>query len=48
MTFTILFLSELYGLVTVEQDEDGKHLYRALEAHFSLSIPRQNVCWHVY
>ena len=38
MTFTILFLSEMYGLVTVGQVKDGKHLYRALEGHFPLSL----------
>ena len=38
MTFTILFFSEMYGLVTVGQVKDGKHLYRALEAHFSLYL----------
>ena len=36
MKFTILFLSEMYGLVTVGQVKDGKHQYRALEAHFSI------------
>ena len=38
MTFTILFFSEMYGLVTVGQVKDGKHLHRALEAHFSLYL----------
>ena len=44
MTFTILLPLEMYGLVTVGQVKDGKHIYRVLEAHFSLSIPLQNVC----
>ena len=35
MTFTILFLLEMYGFVTVK---DGKHLHRALEARFYLSL----------
>ena len=38
MTFTILFFSEMYGLVTVGQVKDGKHLHRALEAHFFLYL----------
>ena len=38
MTFTILFLSEMYGLATVEQVKDGKHLYRVLEVHFCLYL----------
>ena len=38
MTFTILFLSEMYGLVTVGQAKDGQHLYRALGAHFSIYL----------
>ena len=38
MIFTILFLSEMYGLVTVGQVKDGKHLYKALEAHFSFYL----------
>ena len=38
MTFTILFLSEMYGLVTVGQAKDGKHLYRAVGAHFSIYL----------
>ena len=38
MTFTILFLSEIYGLVTAGQVKDGKHLYRTLQAHFSFYL----------
>ena len=38
MIFTILFLSEMYGLVTVGQVKDGKHLYKELEAHFSFYL----------
>ena len=48
MTFAILFLSEIYGLVTVGQGKDGKYLYRALEVNFSLYLSFYNVCWHVY
>ena len=28
----------IYGLTTIGQIKDGKHMYRALEAHFSLYI----------
>ena len=38
MTFTILFLSEIYGLVTAGQVKDGKQLYRTLQAHFSFYL----------
>ena len=38
ITFTILFLSEIYGLVTVGQVKDGKHPNRALEEHFPIYL----------
>ena len=37
-------IAGIYGPVTVSQIKDGKHLYRALEAHFSyMSFSLQNL-----
>ena len=33
-----LFLTGIYGTTTIAQIKDGKHMYRALEAHFSLYL----------
>ena len=38
--FTIIFLAYLgmYGIPTIGQIKDGKHMYRSIEAHFSLYL----------
>ena len=35
--FTMAYLG-IYGITTIGQITDGKHMYRALEAHFSLYL----------
>ena len=32
------FSSGIYGIATIEQIKEGKHMYRALEAHFSMYL----------
>ena len=37
-SFDCNFSSGIYGIPTIEQIKEGKHLYRALEAHFSMYL----------
>ena len=37
-SFDCNFSSGIYGIATIEQIKEGKHMYRALEAHFSMYL----------
>ena len=37
-SFDCNFSSVIYGIATIEQIKDGKHMYRVLEAHFSMYL----------
>ena len=37
-SFDCNFSSGIYGIATIEQIKEGKHIYRALDAHFSMYL----------
>ena len=37
-SFDCNFSAVIYGIATIEQIKDGKHMYRVLEAHFSMYL----------
>ena len=43
-SFDCNFSSGIYGIATIEQIKEGKHMYRALEAHFSMYLALKKLC----